>query len=263
MHTDQEKFLVSWNVNGLRASLKKGFIQKIKQLNPDVLCLQETKASKEEVRSALELLPDYHVYVNSSKTRKGYSGTTILSKEEPIKVDYDIGVSVYDQEGRVITAEYPNFYLVVVYVPNSGRGLSRLDYRRKWDKAFRGYLNSLQQKKPVVMCGDLNVAHQPIDLARPKQNYDKVAGYTQVEIDGFENILKSGFIDTFRHLYPEQEGAYSYWNYMFNARQNNVGWRIDYFLASKSFTNNISSADIYPEVEGSDHCPVGLKLQFT
>lgn len=233
-------------------------MQSVQAINPDVLCLQEVKAAKEAALTALTLFTDYHIYLNVAKNRKGYSGTAILSRKEPIKVTYDIGIEEYDQEGRVITAEYKEHYLVNVYVPNSGRGLTRLEYRQIWDKVFLEYLKNLREKKPVIICGDLNVAHQPIDLARPKPNYNKVSGYTQVEIDGFTSFNEAGFIDTFRHFHPE-EVAYSYWNYMFNARENNVGWRIDYFLISRSLQGAVKSAFILRQYEGSDHCPVGLE----
>ncbi len=253
---------ISWNVNGIRAILKKDFVQQVKQLDPDFLCLQETKASKEEVRTALALLPHYQSYINASKTRKGYSGTAILAKKTPLNVSYDIDVKKHDLEGRVVTVEYPDFYLVTVYVPNSGRGLVRLDYRKTWDLAFRKYLKKLDAHKPVIVCGDLNVAHTSIDLANPKPNFDKTAGYTQVEIDGFTKLLKVGFVDTFRHFYPEEIGAYSYWSYMFNARENNTGWRIDYFLCSNRLLPILEKATIYPEYRGSDHCPVGINLNL-
>ena len=251
---------ISWNVNGIRAILKKDFIPQVKELDPDFLCLQETKASSEEVRTALSLLPQYHNYVNAAKNRKGYSGTAILSKTEPISVQYDIGVVKHDQEGRVVTLEYPEFYLVTVYVPNSGRGLVRLDYRQTWDKAFRRYLRQLDLMKPVIACGDFNVAHQSIDLANPKSNYNKTAGYTQLEIDGFTKLLKEGFFDTFRSFYPDLAGAYSYWSYMFNARENNTGWRIDYFICSNRIQDHVIEAAIFPDYHGSDHCPVSIKI---
>lgn len=251
---------ISWNVNGIRAILKKNFVSQVKQLNADFLCLQETKAQKEEVRSALALLPEYRSYINASKLRKGYSGTAILAKSDPLSVQYDIAMSKHDQEGRVITLEYPDFYLVTVYVPNSGRGLVRLDYRQTWDQDFRRYLQGLDQKKPVIACGDFNVAHQSIDLANPKSNYNKTAGYTQVEIDGFTELLNEGFFDTFRRFNPDLTGAYTYWSYMFNARENNTGWRIDYFLCSSRIQDHVKEAAIYPDYIGSDHCPVGLKV---
>jgi exodeoxyribonuclease-3 len=255
-----ELHLVCWNVNGIRSIIKKDFLKDIKTLNPDILCLQETKASVEEVRNVLQLLPGHTGYVNSSKARQGYSGTAIITKTEPLGVTYDMNHAEHDQEGRVITAEYPGFYLVTVYTPNSGEGLKRLDYREKWDDEFRRYLVELQQRKPVIVCGDLNVAHQPIDIARAKDNYNKSAGYTQREIDGFQRLLDSGFVDTFRHFHPN-EVKYTYWNYMFNARARNVGWRIDYFLVSKALLPQVKQAMIYNEYLGSDHCPVGLRLE--
>jgi len=230
-------------------------------MDPDILCFQETKAAVEEVRSALELLPGYHTYINSSKARKGYSGTAILSREEPMQVTYDMGIEEHDQEGRVITAEYPTVFLVTVYTPNSGEGLARLDYRERWDKEFTEYLNWLKRRKPVIACGDFNVAHQAIDIARPKENYNKSAGYTQREIDGFTRLLETGFIDTFRRFYPE-EVKYTYWNYLFNARTKNVGWRIDYFLVSESLIANVKDAAVYNQYLGSDHCPVALKIEL-
>jgi exodeoxyribonuclease-3 len=253
--------LVNWNVNGIRSIIKKDFLKDVKEMDPDILCFQETKAAVEEVRSALELLPGYHVYINSSKARKGYSGTAILSKEEPIQVTYDMGLEEHDQEGRVITAEYPTFFLVTVYTPNSGEGLARLDYRERWDKEFADYLNWLTRRKPVITCGDFNVAHQAIDIARPKENYNKSAGYTQREIDGFTRLLESGFIDTFRRFYPE-EVKYTYWNYLFNARAKNTGWRIDYFLVSESIIDKVKDAAIYNQYLGSDHCPVALRIEL-
>ncbi len=251
--------LVNWNVNGIRSIIKKDFIQDIKAMDPDVFCLQETKGGVEEVKSALELFPGYKTFVNSSKARKGYSGTAILSKVEPLSISYDMGIEEHDQEGRVITAEYPTFFITTVYTPNAGEGLARLDYRSTWDKDFGEYISWLSRRKPVIVCGDLNVAHQPIDIARPKENYNKSAGYTQIEIDGFTRILESGFVDTFRRFYPE-EVKYSYWNYVTNARAKNTGWRIDYFLVSESIINKVEDAMIYNEYLGSDHCPVGLKI---
>ena len=253
--------LVNWNVNGIRSIIKKDFVKDVQAMNPDILCLQETKAALEEVKSAVELLPDFKAYVNSSKARKGYSGTTILTKVEPINVTYDMNIEEHDQEGRVITAEYPDYYLVTVYVPNSGEGLKRIDYREKWNEDFTNYLVGLNKKKPVVVCGDLNVAHQEIDIARPKENYNKSAGYTQREIDGFKKLLESGFVDTYRHKFPE-EIKYTYWNYMFNARSRNVGWRIDYFLVSQEFLSKVTEAHVYNEYYGSDHCPVGLTIEL-
>jgi exodeoxyribonuclease III len=254
--------LVSWNVNGIRAILKKEFIENVRQMAPDVICLQETKAAKEETLSACELLPEYKTYANSSKARKGYSGTAILTKEEPIDVVYDMGIEEYDQEGRVIAAEYPLHFLVTVYTPNAGEELSRLDYRQNWDIAFREYMLWLNRRKPVIMCGDFNVAHQPIDLARPKENYNKSAGYTQQEIDGFSALLNAGFIDTFRHLYPDTV-KYSYWNFVTNGRAKNVGWRIDHFIVPEKIMKQVKDAFVYDQYHGSDHCPVGLRIALT
>lgn len=253
--------LVNWNVNGIRSIIRKDFIQDIKAMSPDIFCLQETKGGLEEVKSTLELFPDYKAFVNSSKARKGYSGTAIVSKTEPLSVSYDMGIEEHDQEGRVITAEYNTFFLTTVYTPNSGEGLARLDYRSRWDKDFTEYINWLRRRKPVIVCGDLNVAHQPIDIARPKENYNKSAGYTQVEIDGFTRLLETGFIDTFRRFYPE-EVKYTYWNYVTNARAKNTGWRIDYFLVSESIIGKAEDAMIYNQYLGSDHCPVGLKIDL-
>ncbi len=251
--------LVSWNVNGIRAIVKKDFVNSVRTMAPDMLCLQETKATEEEVLATCELLPEYKVFANSSKARKGYSGTAILSKEEPIHVSYDLGLEDYDQEGRVITAEYPNFFLVTVYTPNAGEGLKRLDYRQTWDTAFREYVQWLVRRKPVIACGDFNVAHQPIDLSRPKENYNTSAGYTQVEIDGFSNLLSTGFVDTFRHFHFK-EVKYTYWNFVISGREKNIGWRIDHFLVNQKFLPNVKEALIYNEYHGSDHCPVGIRI---
>ncbi|MEQ9403225.1 MAG: exodeoxyribonuclease III [Cyclobacteriaceae bacterium] len=251
--------LVSWNVNGIRAMIKKDFIKDVRDMDPDVLCLQETKGQPEEVKTALQLLPEYSVSVNSSKARKGYSGTAILSKEKPLETFYDMGIEEHDQEGRVIACEFEKFFVVTVYTPNSGEGMKRLDYREAWDKAFKNYMLSLEEKKPVIICGDLNVAHTEIDLARHKENYNRQSGYTQTEIDGLENLLNAGYIDTFRLKYPE-EVKYSWWNYKYNARSRNVGWRIDYFLTSDRLKANVEDSLIYNEYLGSDHCPVGLKI---
>jgi len=255
--------IVSWNVNGIRAIMKKGFKDSIKKLNPDILCLQETKASVEEVKSVASLFSQFSdIHVNSSKSRKGYSGTSIFAKMEGLDVSSDMGIDDHDQEGRVLTASFPAFYLVTVYTPNSGRGLARLDYRQEWDKDFLKFLKKLEKDKPVIVCGDLNVAHQAIDLANPKTNYNKTAGYTQIEIDGFSHLLSKGFVDIFRKRNPDLEGAYTYWNYMFNARTNNKGWRIDYFLISESLETKVVQAEIFPEFHGSDHCPIGLTLDI-
>lgn len=250
--------LVSWNVNGIRAAMKKDFVQSLAAMETDVLCLQETKAQDEQVAEALAEINGYHLYSNSAE-KKGYSGTAILSKSEPLSVQYDMGIEEHDQEGRVIAAEFERFYLVTVYTPNSGNGLKRLDYRQQWDADFLVYLQQLEKQKPVVLCGDLNVAHKDIDLARPKPNYNKSAGYTQAEIDGLDNLVAAGFVDTFRAQCPE-EVKYSWWSYRAGARAKNVGWRIDYFMVSASLQGNVTGADILNEVMGSDHCPVLLDL---
>ena len=250
---------VSWNVNGIRAILKKDFLQDVKTMNPDFLCLQEIKAQPEEARTALSILEGYHVYTNSSKEKKGYSGTAIISKQKPLEVTYDLGIEEHDQEGRVITAEFDSFYLVTVYTPNSGEDMKRLDYRAEWDTVFLDHIKALDAKKPVILCGDLNVAHQEIDIARAKANYNKTSGYTQTEIDGISNLLNSGMIDTYRHFHPE-EVKYSWWNYKFMARERNVGWRIDYFLVSEKLRSNLVAAEIHNEFFGSDHCPVSVDL---
>ena len=256
-----ELHIVNWNVNGIRSIIKKDFVKDVKIMAPDILCLQETKGAMEEVKSSLELLNGYHVSVNCSKARKGYSGTAILSKSQPLSFTCDMGIEEHDQEGRVIAAEYQDFYLVTVYVPNSGDGLKRLEYRGKWNDDFTKYLVALNQKKPVIVCGDFNVAHQPIDISRPKENYNKSAGYTQLEIDGFTRLLESGFVDVFRRFYPE-EVKYTYWNYKFNARARNAGWRIDYFLVSEELVPKVKDAPIYNQYLGSDHCPVALRIEI-
>lgn len=250
--------LVSWNVNGIRAIMNKDFMGSLDAMNPDVLCLQETKAQDDQVLDTLEGLQGYYLYTNSA-VKKGYSGTAILTREEPIGVTVDIGIEEHDQEGRVITAEYPNFYLVTVYTPNSGSELKRLGYRQTWDAAFLAYLKELEKTKPVIACGDLNVAHTEMDLARPKQNYNKAAGYMQEEIDGFQNLMDAGFVDTYRHLKPE-EIKYTWWSYRAGARPRNIGWRIDYFITSPSLKDSIKDAEILNEIMGSDHCPVVLEV---
>ncbi|MBL7841688.1 MAG: exodeoxyribonuclease III [Cyclobacteriaceae bacterium] len=252
---------VCWNVNGIRAMVKKDFLKDLKTMNADVLCFQETKASAEDVKDVLQLIPGYYGFSNSSKARKGYSGTAIFSKEEPLNVTYDLGFEDHDMEGRVITAEFLTYFLVTVYTPNSGDGLKRLDYRETWDEAFREHIVSLKRRKPVIVCGDLNVAHKEIDIARPKENYNKSAGYTQREIDGFQKLLDEGFIDTFRHFKPT-EVKYTYWNNLFNSRARNVGWRIDYFLVPENMVSKVKKADIYTEYMGSDHCPIALTVDI-
>jgi len=253
--------LISWNLNGVRAAVKKGFLDSLSELNPDILCIQETKAQDDQVREALSSLGGYHVYSNSAE-KKGYSGTAILSKIEPLSVSNDMGISEHDMEGRVIAAEFESFFLVTIYVPNSKRDLSRLEYRSQWDADLLKYLKSLEKTKPVIVCGDFNVAHKEIDLARPKPNYNKAAGFTQIEIDGMDNFTNAGLRDTFRYFYPEETGAYSWWSYMGAARANNVGWRIDYFLTSQSLDANLKAATIHPEYMESDHCPVGLEIDI-
>jgi exodeoxyribonuclease-3 len=227
-------------------------------LNPDVICLQETKATVEQVKETLASITDYHIFANEAE-RKGYSGTAILTKSKPLSVRYDMGVSEHDHEGRIICAEYASFFLVTVYVPNSGSELARLGYRQQWDRDFLQYLKGLESQKPVLVCGDFNVAHRAIDLARPKENYNKAAGYMQEEIDGMDAFEQAGLLDTFRVLHPEGV-KYSWWSYRAGARQNNIGWRIDYFLASKALMPAISSAEILNDVMGSDHCPVKVTL---
>ncbi|WP_096084743.1 exodeoxyribonuclease III [Agaribacterium haliotis] len=250
--------LISWNVNGIRAVMKKDFMQSFEAMAPDVLCLQETKAQDEQTLEALKQLDGWHIYTNSAE-RKGYSGTAIISKEEPLSVSYDIGIAEHDQEGRVICAEYSDYFLVTVYTPNSGSELKRLAYRQSWDTAFLSYLKELEKQKPVILCGDLNVAHQAIDLKRPKENYNKAAGYMQEEIDGMDNYINAGFIDSFREQRGE-EVKYSWWSYRAQARARNVGWRIDYFLCSATLKERITDADIYCDIMGSDHCPVVLEI---
>jgi len=250
--------LVSWNVNGVRAVMKKEFMASFESFNADVLCLQETKAQDDQVIEALSEVEGYEIYCNSA-VKKGYSGTAVITRITPISVEYDIGIDEHDQEGRVIAAEFKDYILVTVYTPNSGSELKRLAYRQSWDKEFLAYLQNLEKRKPVVVCGDLNVAHKDIDLARPKPNYNKSAGYMQEEIDGLDNYVNAGFIDSFRHLHPDTI-KYSWWSYRAGARAKNVGWRIDYFLTSEEAKKSIVSADILTEVMGSDHCPVFLEL---
>lgn len=252
--------IISWNVNGLRAVVKKDFVRDIKYLNPDILCLQETKAKEEEVFKALSPLSYNHLFINSAD-KKGYSGTALLSKTNPIKTIKNIRIDKHDKEGRVQCAEYHNFYLINVYVPNSGQNLMRLSYRKKWDIDFLKYLKSLTKTKPVIACGDFNVAHQSIDLKNDKSNYNKTAGYTQVEIDGMNNLINTGFIDSFRFLHPNKV-AYTYWNYRFNGRDRNVGWRIDYFLISKSLVTNLKASRVLSDYFGSDHCPIMLEIDL-
>jgi exodeoxyribonuclease-3 len=250
--------IISFNVNGIRAVVGKTFITDMQALNPDIICLQETKATPEQVQDAVVDLKGYHVFASSAE-RKGYSGTAILSKTNPLNVTYGIGILEHDTEGRVICAEYQDFFLITVYVPNSGSELLRLAYRQTWDAAFLAYLKNLELQKPVLVCGDFNVAHQAIDLARPKENYNKAAGYMQEEINGMNAYVSAGLIDTFRVLNPDTV-KYSWWSYRAGARQKNVGWRIDYFLASATLQPVIKEAFILNDILGSDHCPVGVAL---
>ena len=250
--------LVSWNVNGIRAVMKKDFVTSLKSMETDVLCLQETKAQDDQVSEALKEVEGYHLYRNSAE-KKGYSGTAILTKQAPINVQYDMGIEEHDTEGRVIAAEFDNFFLITVYTPNSGSELKRLEYRQKWDADFLNYIKKLEERKPIIVCGDLNVAHRDIDLARPKPNYNKSAGYTQAEIDGLDHYIEAKLIDTFRFLHPEKV-KYSWWSYRAGARAKNVGWRIDYFLASDCLRPKLQDADILNDIMGSDHCPVSLDI---
>ena len=250
--------IISFNVNGIRAIIKKDFILDMKNVNADIICLQETKATVEQVKESVSELDEYEVYANEA-TRKGYSGTAILTKVKPISVSYDIGENDHDNEGRVICAEFNDFFVITVYVPNSGSELLRLDYRQNWDQSFLSYLKKLEKIKPVLVCGDFNVAHKAIDLARPKQNYNKSAGYMQEEIDGMEAFTSNGLKDTYRELNGD-EVKYTWWSYRGGAREKNVGWRIDYFLASEILIPQLKNAFILNEVWGSDHCPVGIEI---
>ena len=246
---------ISWNVNGLRACMQKGFADYFETLNADFFCLQETKLQAGQIDLDL---PGYYQFWNYAE-KKGYSGTAIFAKEEPLSVRNGIGIPELDTEGRMITLEYPDFYLVTCYTPNAQRELARIDHRLKWDEAFRNYLSDLDQEKPVIVCGDLNVAFQEIDLKNPSSNRGN-AGFSDEERESFGKLLDCGFTDSFRHLYPDTTGAYTWWSYMFHAREKNAGWRIDYFLVSNRLKDNIQTASIYPEIMGSDHCPVGLEL---
>lgn len=249
---------ISWNVNGLRACIGKGFQDFFNQADADCFCLQETKLSEGQLQ--LEL-PGYSQYWNYAQ-KKGYSGTAVFAKAEPLSVVYGIGVPELDTEGRMITLEYDSFYLVTCYTPNAQRGLARIDHRLRWDDAFRDYLSRLDQIKPVIVCGDLNVAHREIDLKNPSSNRGN-AGFSDEERNSFQLTLDAGFTDSFRFLYPDATGAYSWWSYMFHARENNAGWRIDYFLVSNRIADKITAAPIYSEVLGSDHCPVGLEIALS
>ncbi len=249
--------LISWNVNGLRAVYKKGFMEFFKEVNADIFCIQETKVQEGQIELELKGYNQYFNYAN----RKGYSGTAIFTKNTPEEVTKGIGIKEHDQEGRIITLKFKKFYLVNCYTPNSGRELARLDYRMTWEEAFKQYLENLDKDKPVILCGDLNVAHKEIDLKNPKTNR-KNAGFTDEEREKFSNLLNAGFIDTFRYFHPDLEQVYSWWSYRFKAREKNAGWRIDYFCVSSSLEKYLSSADIHTEVLGSDHCPVELQLKL-
>ena len=245
--------LISWNVNGLRACVGKGFLDFFQAVDADVFCIQESKLQEGQIELDL---PGYHQYWNYAR-KKGYSGTAVFTREEPISVAYGIGMEEHDTEGRVITAEFPEYYVVTCYTPNSQDGLARLDYRMKWEDDFLSYLKGLETNKPVIFCGDLNVAHKEIDLKNPKTNR-KNAGFTDEERGKFTDLLSAGFIDTFRYFYPDMEGIYSWWSYRFSARTKNAGWRIDYFCVSESLKDRLVSASIHTDIMGSDHCPVEL-----
>lgn len=248
--------MISWNVNGLRAVYAKGFVDIFNKINADIFCIQETKLQEGQIDLNL---PGYEMYWNYAE-KKGYSGTAIFTRIKPISVKKGIGIEEHDKEGRVITLEFEDYYLVTVYTPNSQTELARLDYRIKWEEDFKAYLKKLEEKKPVIVCGDLNVAHKDIDLKNPKTNR-KNAGFTDEEREKFSKLLDSGFIDTFRYFYPTEEGKYSWWSYRFSARKNNAGWRIDYFLVSECLKDRLKSADILSDIMGSDHCPVELVLE--
>ena len=248
---------ISWNVNGLRACVQKGFTEFFREADADIFCLQETKLQEGQID--LET-PGYHQYWNYA-VKKGYSGTAVFTKEEPLGVSYGIGVEEHDHEGRVITLEYPDFYFITVYTPNSQDGLKRLDYRMKWEDDFLAYVQSLDEKKPVIWCGDLNVAHQEIDLKNPKTNR-RNAGFTDEERGKFSELLAAGFTDTFRYFYPDRKDIYSWWSYRFRAREKNAGWRIDYFLVSNRLDEKLVSAGIHTEIYGSDHCPVEVDIDL-
>ena len=248
---------ISWNVNGLRACMNKGFQAYFDQMDADFFCLQETKLQAGQITMDLPGYREYWCYAQ----KKGYSGTAIFAKDEPLSVTYGVGVEELDTEGRMITLEYPDFYLVTCYTPNAQRGLARIDHRLKWDEAFRNFLCELDQKKPVIVCGDLNVAHKEIDLKNPSSNRGN-AGFSDEERESLTKLLDAGFTDSFRHLNPDATGAYTWWSYMFNARANNAGWRIDYFLVSNRIAEQITATPIYSDVLGSDHCPVGLEINI-
>ncbi len=246
--------LISWNVNGIRAVLNKGFPAFVSKEAPDILCIQETKAHPQQVDVMLSEYPFHHW---SSAEKAGYAGTAVFSRQKPLAVKEGMGIAEHDTEGRILTLEWKDYFLVNAYVPNSGRELPRLKYRERWDGDFLQHLKKLDAQKPVIICGDFNVAHTAIDLAHPKENYNKTAGYTQMEIDGFDNFIQAGFVDTFREFH-QQPGQYTFWSYMFNARKKNIGWRIDYFLASRRLIGKVQDSFILPAIMGSDHCPIGM-----
>lgn len=249
--------LISWNVNGLRAVVKKGFMESFDKLDADIFALQEIKLQEGQIEIELD---GYEKYWNYAQ-KKGYSGTAVFTKIKPIDVSYGIGIEEHDNEGRVITLEFEKFFFVTVYTPNSKRGLERLDYRQVWEDEFRNYINSLDERKPVIICGDLNVAHKEIDLANPSTNR-KNAGFTDEERNKFSELLDSGYIDTFRYFYPDKEEEYSWWSYFAKSRERNIGWRIDYFVVSKSLEDKLEDAKIHQDIHGSDHCPVELKINL-
>ena len=248
--------LISWNVHGIRACVQKGFLDFFNEVDADIFCIQESKLQEGQINLELE---GYHQYWNYAE-KKGYSGTAIFTKKEPISVYYGLGIEEHDREGRVITLEFEDFYMITVYTPNSQNGLARLDYRMKWEEDFKNYLKNLEKTKPVIVCGDLNVAHKEIDLKNPTTNR-KNAGFTDEEREKFTELLNAGFIDTIRYFYPDTKGIYSWWSYRFNARKNNAGWRIDYFITSESLKDRLESAKIHTEILGSDHCPVELIIK--
>lgn len=249
------KKLISWNVNGIRACVLKGFVDYFNETDADIFCIQESKLQEGQIDLELS---GYHKYWNYAE-KKGYSGTALFTKEEPVCVIYGIGIEEHDQEGRVITAEFPDYYVITCYTPNSKDGLARLPYRMEWEDAFRTYLKKLEEKKPVIFCGDLNVAHKEIDLKNPRSNKMN-AGFTEEERGKFTELLAAGFIDSFRYFYPDLEGAYSWWSYRFKAREKNAGWRLDYFCVSESLVERLDGAKIHTDITGSDHCPVELTL---
>jgi len=252
--------IISWNVNGIRAVAGKNLYHFIDEADADVLCFQETKATEEQVMEVLNAKPQYHVFANSA-TKKGYSGVAIASKSKPVNVTNGIGIEEHDDEGRIITAEFETFYMVCGYIPNAGEGLKRLEYRSEWDKALLNYINKLKDTgKGVIVTGDFNVAHKPIDLARPKENYNKTAGYTQVEIDGMNAFTAADWTDAYRYIHGDKV-QYTFWSIRFGARAKNLGWRIDYFLVSRGLVNRLKNSEIWDQVLGSDHCPIVLYLE--